>query len=235
LAETSRDLIRHVTGRHDREHGEILVIGLGRFGSALARSLVDMGYDVLAIDGNTERVQDHVGLLSHVVEADSTNERTLRQLGAADVRTAVVCIGTDIESSVLTTTALVDLGVPNIWAKAITSAHGRILSRVGAHHVVFPEADMGARVAHLVTGAMLEYLDLDDDFVIVETTVPSSAAGKTLGEASLRAKHRITVVCIKPEGGPFTYAQSDTLLGARDLIVVAGYRHDVERFADTTR
>lgn len=235
MADSSHTPIQGITGRHGREHGEILVIGLGRFGSALARNLVEMGYDVLAIDGDPERVQDHVGVLSHVVEADSTNERTLRQLGAADVRTAVVCIGTDIESSVLTTTALVDLGVPNIWAKAITAAHGRILSRVGAHHVVFPEAEMGGRVAHLVTGAMLEYLDLDDDFVIVETVVPASAAGKTLGEASLRAKHRITVVCIKPEGGPFTYAQSDTVLGARDLIVVAGHRHDVERFAETTR
>lgn len=230
-----RDLIHGITGRHDRDEGEILVVGLGRFGSALANTLVEMGYDVLAIDGDAERVQDHAGTLSHVVQADATNERTLRQLGAADVRTAIVCIGSDIESSVLTTTALVDLGVGNIWAKAITAAHGRILSRVGAHHVVFPEAEMGARVAHLVTGAMLEYLDLDDDFVIVETVVPSSVAGTTLGDAALRAKHRITVVCIKPEGGSFTYAQSDTVLGPRDLIVVAGHRHDVERFAQTVR
>lgn len=224
-----------ITDRHTRDQGEIVVVGLGRFGSALARTLVEMGYDVLAIDGNAERVQDHVGVLSHVVEADATSERTLRQLGVADVRTAVVCIGSDIEASVLATTALVDLGVPNIWAKAITAAHGRILRRVGADRVVFPEAEMGQRVAHLVTGAMLEYLDLDDDFVIVEMLAPASAVGKTLAEASLRARHRITVVCVKPDGGAFTYAESDTVLGAGDRIVVAGHRADVERFAESTR
>lgn len=243
MAETSEhraesvagDITDRRTGGHTRGQGEILIVGLGRFGSALAHTLVEMGYDVLAVDGDPERVQDHVGVLSHVVEADSTNERTLRQLGVADIRTAVVCIGSDIEASVLTTTALVDLGVPNIWAKAITAAHGRILRRVGAHRVVFPEAEMGQRVAHLVTGAMLEYLDLDDDFVIVETLVPPTAVGRTLAEASLRARHRITVVCVKPEGAPFTYAESDTVLGARDRIVIAGHRADVERFAETTR
>lgn len=224
-----------IVDRHTRDQGEIVVVGLGRFGSALARTLVEMGYDVLAIDGSPERVQDHVGVLSHVVEADATSERVLRQLGVVNARTAVVCIGSDIEASVLATTALVDLGVPNIWAKAITAAHGRILRRVGADRVVFPEADMGQRVAHLVTGAMLEYLDLDDDFVIVETLVPTSAVGKTLGQASLRSKHRITVVCVKHEGSTFTYAESDTVLEAGDRIVIAGHRADVERFAESTR
>ena len=108
---------------------------------------------MLGIDDSEEKVQDHAGVLTHVVQADTTNQRALRQIGAADAMTVVVCIGTGIEASVLTATALVDLGVNNIWAKAITESHGRILQRVGAHHVVFPEAEMGARVAHLVTGA----------------------------------------------------------------------------------
>jgi trk system potassium uptake protein TrkA len=217
-----------------RHQGEILVIGLGRFGSALARTLIEMNYEVLGVDADLERVQEHAEFLTHVVQSDSTSERALRQLGAADTVTAVVCIGTDVESSVLTTSALIDLGVKNVWAKAITEAHGRILQRVGAHHVVFPEAEMGGRVAHLVTGSMLEYIPLDDDFVIVETTVPKKVIGKTLGEASLRAEYRVTVVCIKPMGGSFTYAERDTLLGDRDLIVVAGHRRDDERVASTT-
>lgn len=222
---------------HSRiEHrGEIIVIGLGRFGSALANTLVELGYEVLGVDVRAEVVQNHSEALTHVVEADTTSERALRQIGAADAVTAVVCIGTDIESSVLTTTALVDLGVTNIWAKAITQPHGRILQRVGAHHVVFPEAEMGNRVAHLVTGQMLEYIALDEDFVIVETMVPQRYAGQTLGQAGLRAAHRITVVCIKPEQGAFTYAEPTTVLGARDLIVVAGHRDDVERFTNTQR
>ncbi|HEY3484807.1 MAG TPA: TrkA family potassium uptake protein [Ilumatobacteraceae bacterium] len=224
-----------ITAEGVRHEGEILVIGLGRFGSSLAHTLVEMGYDVLGVDGDPERVQEHAGALTHVVQADATSERALRQLGAAETVTAAVCIGTDIESSVLSTTLLVDLGVRNIWAKAITSAHGRILERVGAHHVVYPEAEMGNRVAHLLTGSMLEYIALDENFVLVETRVPRKVVGMTLGEASLRARFRVTVVCIKPEHGAFTYAERDTVLGEHDLVVVAGHRTDVEHFAESSR
>jgi len=214
------------------EHrGEIVVIGLGRFGSSLAGTLIDMGHEVLGIDTDADRVQRHTGLLTHVVQADTTNEQTLHQLGVGDAVTAVVAIGADIEASVLTTGALVDLGVPNIWAKALTQSHGRILQRVGAHHVVFPEAEMGSRVARLVTGALIEYFALDDDFVLIETRVPRHLAGKRLGDTDLRANYKVTVVCIKPEGQTFTYAESATQLGEHDLIVVAGHRGDIERFA----
>ena len=214
------------------EHqGEIVVIGLGRFGSALAGTLIDMGHEVLGIDADELRVQQHAGHLTHTVQADTTNEETLRQLGVGDAVTAVVAIGADIEASVLTTGALVDLEVPNIWAKALTAQHGRILQRVGAHHVVFPEAEMGSRVARLVTGALIEYFALDDDFVLVEMKVPQNLAGMLLGDTDLRAKYKVTVVCIKPEGQSFTYAESATALGEHDLIVVAGHRADIERFA----
>jgi trk system potassium uptake protein TrkA len=213
------------------EHqGEIVVIGLGRFGSSLANTLSDMGYEVLGVDFSEEKVQEHAGVLTHVVQADTTNERALRQIGIADAVTVVVCIGTDVESSVLTTVALVDLGVKNIWAKAITEAHGRILQRVGAHHVVFPEAEMGNRVAHLVTGQMLEYMALDDDFVIAELIAPEELIDVPLGESNLRAKYKVTVVCVKPKGGQFTYADRETVLTPSDLIVIAGHRADVERF-----
>jgi trk system potassium uptake protein len=216
-----------------QHRGEIVVIGLGRFGSSLASTLIDMGHEVLGIDADEERVQQHAEFLTHVAQADTTNERTLRQLGLADAVTTVVAIGADVEASVLTTGALVDIGVPNIWAKALTEPHGRILQRVGAHHVVFPEAEMGSRVARLLTGALIEYFALDDDFVLVETKVPRNLAGKKLGETDLRANYKVTVVCIKPEGQTFTYAESATMLGEHDLIVVAGHRGDIERFADT--
>jgi trk system potassium uptake protein TrkA len=216
------------------EHrGEIVVIGLGRFGSSLASTLIDMGHEVLGLDADPDRVQQHAGMLTHVAEADTTNETTLRQLGVGDAITAVVAIGADVESSVLTTGALVDLGVPNIWAKALTESHGRILQRVGAHHVVFPEAEMGSRVARLVTGALIEYFALDEDFVLIETKVPRNLAGEKLGDTDLRATYKVTVVCIKPEGQAFTYAESATVLGEHDLIVVAGHRGDIERFAKT--
>lgn len=224
-------MMRGMSTEFIEHRGEILVIGLGRFGSALAHTLVEMGYEVLGVDSNDDIVQRHSGTLTHVVRADTTDERALRQIGAADAITAAVCIGNGVESSVLTTTALVDIGVKNIWAKAITEAHGRILQRVGAHHVVFPEAEMGERVAHLLTGQMMEYIVLDDDFVIVETTVPADYVGKQLGASNIRAQHRVTVICVKPSDGQFTYAAADTLLGRNDLIVIAGHRNDVERFA----
>jgi trk/ktr system potassium uptake protein len=221
-----------LTSERVQHQGEIIVIGLGRFGSSLAGTLVDLGYEVLGVDSNADIVQNHAGQLTHVVEADTTSVRALRQIGAADAVTAVVCIGTGVEASILTTTALVDLGVKNIWAKAITEPHGRILQRVGAHHVVFPEAEMGSRVAHLVTGQLLEFLPLDENFVIAELLAPSELTGIRLGESNLRAEYKVTVVCVKPRGGQFTYADRETVLSPSDLIVIAGHRVDVERFTD---
>lgn len=228
-------MLSGLASTHVEHEGEIVVIGLGRFGSALAHTLVDMGYEVLGVDFEEEIVQEHAGSLTHVVQADTTSERALRQIGAADAVTAVVCIGTDIESSVLTTTALVDLGIRNVWAKAITTAHGRILQRVGAHRVVFPEAEMGSRVAHLVTGQALEYLPLDENFVIAEMAAPKELVGVALGDSNLRAKYKVTVVCVKPQGGQFTYADRETVLSRSDLIVIAGHRSDVDRFTDRDR
>lgn len=211
--------------------GQIMVIGLGRFGSSLAQELVAAGFEVLGVDGSARRVQDQADVLTHVVEADTADLATLRQLGAGDFSTVVVGIGTDVEASILTTSALVDLGVRNIWAKAVSDAHGRILERVGAHHVVFPEADMGRRVAHLVTGRVLDWFQLDAGFAMVETTVPHDLVGLTLTDAGIRARYGVTVVCVKPAGGAFTYATPDTVLGRGDLLVVAGASTDAESFA----
>ena len=209
----------------------VLVIGLGRFGSALAESLVELGHEVLAVDGDAKRVQHWSGRLTSVVEADSTSEEALRQVGAADFNRAVVAIGADIQASILTTAVLVDLGIEHIWAKAMTRAHGQILERVGATRVVFPEHDMGERVAHMVTGRMVDYVELDDTFAIVETTAPRDLVGRTLGQAQVRHKHGVTIVCIKPYGGSFTYATADTRVEAGDLLVVAGETARAERFA----
>jgi len=228
-------MLNSIASTHVEHEGEIVVIGLGRFGSSLAHTLVDMGYEVLGVDFDEDIVQEHAGTLTHVVQADTTSERALRQIGAADAVTAVVCIGTDIESSVLTTTALVDLEVRNVWAKAITDAHGRILQRVGAHRVVFPEAEMGSRVAHLVTGQALEYIPLDENFVIAEMAAPRELVGIALGDSNLRARYKVTVVCVKPKGGQFTYADRETVLSTSDLIVIAGHRSDVDRFTDRGR
>ena len=214
------------------EAGEqVVVLGLGRFGGAVGAELVRLGFEVLGIDSDGDRVQYYADLLTHVVQADTTTEEALRQLGVADFRYAVVAIGTDIEASILTTAALDDFGVPNIWAKAVTRSHGRILERVGAHHVVFPEHDMGHRVAHLVGGRIIDWFQLDKDFAMVETVVPADLVGQSLGETRLRQRHGVTVVCIKPPGQTFTYATVDTVLEKGAVLVVAGPSERAEAFA----
>ena len=210
---------------------QVMVLGLGRFGGAVAKELIRLGVEVLGVDADAELVQDFADDLTHVLQADTTNEETLRQMGAGDFGIAVVGIGTDIEASILTTAALESIGVPNIWAKAVSGPHGRILERVGADHVVYPEQEMGQRVAHLVGGRILDWFQLDAEFAMVETQVPSEAVGRTLGEAGLRAKYGVTVVCIKPAGEGFTYATADTVLGEGDVLVVAGPTREAEAFA----
>lgn len=212
----------------------ILVVGLGRFGSALAGELEDLGYEVLGVDSDRKLVQSHMDDLTHVVEADATDPEALRQLlreGA--VRAAVVAIGSDIEASILVTHALVtDLGIPSVWAKAITEAHGTILRHVGAHRTIFPERDMGVRVAHLLTGRTVEYMELEGNFALMETTVPAELVGRTLEQSAVRTHHNVTVVCVKPPGAPFTYATPATLVGADDHLLVAGETAAVEKFAN---
>jgi trk system potassium uptake protein len=211
---------------------EFLVIGLGRFGGGLATTLVGMGHEVLGVDADPKIVQGFAGVLTHVVEADSTSEAALRQLGAGDFDTAVVAIGTEIEASILTTSVLADLGVRRIVAKAVTEAHGRILERVGAHRVVFPERDMGVRVGHSLAGSILDYFELDPGFAIVETRSPKELVGKTLADAEVRKRYGITVVCIKPAGGSFTYATPDTVVNEGDILVVAGEKRRAEAFGE---
>lgn len=207
------------------------MLGLGRFGGAVGAELVRLGFEVLGIDSEMQTIQSLADKLTHVAQADATNEEALAQLGVGEFHHAVVGIGSDIEASVLTTAALVDMGVSNIWSKAVTTSHGRILERVGAHHVIFPEHDMGHRVAHLVGGRMIDWFQLDEDFAMVETVVPAPLVGTSLGESGVRSKHGVTVVCIKPAGEGFTYATPDTVLEKGAVIVVAGPSAKAEEFA----
>jgi trk system potassium uptake protein len=212
----------------------VVVIGLGRFGGAVAESLARVGHDVLGIDQDAQLVQSWSDRLTHVVQADSTNSDTLRQLGVQDFPRAVVGIGTDLEASVLTVLALNELGIGDIWAKALTPKHGRILERTGAHHVIYPEAAMGERVAHLVTGKMIDFIEFDDGFAIVKTRAPREAAGKSLAECALRSKYGVTVVGVKQPRTDFTYARPETTIQEGDLLIVSGPTKLVEEFAAIT-
>lgn len=212
----------------------VVVIGLGRFGQAVAQSLTQLGHEVLGIDEREELVQELSGSLTHVVQANTTNVETLRQLNVGDFRHGVVAIGSDLEASVLSVLALSELGVPDIWAKAVTERHGRILERTGAHHVIYPEKTMGERVAHLVTSKIIDFIEFDDDFAIAKTRVPADVQNKTLAESALRQKYNVTIVGIKRPGEDFTYGRPDTMVRPGDLLIVAGPTAEVEAFAGKT-
>jgi trk system potassium uptake protein TrkA len=220
--------------RNQTHEGGVLLVGLGRFGGAMAEALGRLGHEVLAVDADRSRVQEWSARLQHVVQADPTDEEAMRQLGAADFDLAVVAIGNSVEASILSTSVLVDLGVKQIWSMAITASHGRILTRVGAAHVVYPERSMGERVAHLISGKILDYIEFDDGFTIVKTRAPREACGRSLADSALRARHGVTVIGVKRPGADFTYATPDTQVNKGDLLIVCGANSRVEHFAATT-
>jgi trk system potassium uptake protein len=212
----------------------VVVVGLGRFGGQVAASLVNLGHEVLGIDSDPHIVQDWSDRLTQVVEADATDTEALRQLGVQDFARAVVGIGTKLEASVLSVLTLSEVGVPEIWAKAINAKHGKILSAVGARHVVYPEAEMGERVAHLITGQMLDYIEFDDGFAIAKVRAPREAVGRTLADIGLRSKWGVTVVGTKLPGEDFTYARPETVVPQGCILIVAGDTTKVEQFAAVT-
>lgn len=209
----------------------VVVIGLGRFGSGVAKALAELGHDVLAIDTNEDLVQQHSTGLAHVVQADATDMNVLKQLGVQDFSHAVVSIGQQLEASVLTVLNLSQMGVRDIWAKANNEQHGRIAERVGAHHVVYPEYDMGQRVAHLVTGKMIDFIEFDDGFAIAKTRAPQETHGKTLAVSNIRQRHGVTVVGVKRRHQDFIYGVPETVIQAGDLLIIAGPTKAIERFA----
>ncbi|MBP9483357.1 MAG: TrkA family potassium uptake protein [Negativicutes bacterium] len=202
---------------------QFLVIGLGRFGSSVATALARSGHEVLAIDTNEEVAQKLNGIVTHVVVADTTDEDTLKALGVRNFDVAVVAIGSNIQANIFTTLLLKNLGVPFIVAKALNDLHGKMLEKIGADRVVYPEYDMGQRVAHnIVTSNVLEYIELSPNVGIVEIGVPRSLIGKTLIEADLRARFEVNVVAIKRDDQVIVPPQPDAQIEKGDLLVVVG-------------
>ncbi len=209
-----------------------LVIGMGRFGSAVALTLERLDFEVLAMEKNQHSVQHYTGVLP-LVEGDGTDPEALEQIGAQDFAAAVVGVGSSLESSVLITANLVDLGVPSIWAKATSREHGRILRRIGAHHVVYPEYDAGVRTAHLVGGELLDYIEMDQaDFVVAKMRPPKELQGLTLRQSQPFSKYGVNVVSVLRSGQPFTYADGDTRIEDDDILVVSGSSPDVIGFSE---
>jgi trk system potassium uptake protein TrkA len=195
------------------------VIGLGRFGSAMARTLVEMGQDVVGIDANEGNVQGMSETLQNVIRLDATDERALRAAGIQDVDVAVISIGENIEASLLVVMLVKELGVPRIIAKAVTALHGRILEKLGVERVIFPEREMGIRIAHsLVVPNVLDYIELSRDFSIIEMPAPAEFVGQSLKQLALRNRYGLTLIAIKRKTGTGDGEITNVSPAANDVI-----------------
>ena len=209
----------------------VVVIGLGRFGGAVAQSLMRLGHDVMGIDHREDLVQIWADRLTHAVQADATNENIMLQLGVADFSHAIVGIGSDLAGSLMTIMVLTELGIKDIWVKAMSPEHGQIAQRIGAHHVIFPEADMGERVAHQITGRLMDFIEFEDGFAIAKINAPDLTHHKTLAEAHVRSRFGVTVVGVKRMNQDFEHALGDTHILPGDLLIVSGATKKIELFA----
>jgi len=207
----------------------VAVFGLGRFGSALALELVDSGVEVLGVETNADRVQQFNGHLTKVVRVDPGVGEAFEQLQIKDFDVCVIAIGSDILASILTAAYLTKIGVKEIWAKATSKEHGEILEQVGVHHVVYPENDMGRRVAHQVKGST-DFIEVDDTYVIIKTTANQHIIGTRLGDSEIRKRYGVTVMAVKRGKGNWVNADSDTIVAEHDEVLVAGPTKEAEQF-----
>lgn len=209
---------------------QFVVIGCGRFGSSVAKTLYTLGYDVLAIDKDEERIQEISDSVTHAVQADAIDENTLRTLGIRNFDVAVVSIASDIEASIMATLIAKELGVKTVIAKAQNELHGKVLYKIGADRVVFPERDMGVRVAHnLVSSNILDVIELAPDYSIVEISPLEEWADKTLKELKLPTRYGINVMAIKHGENINISPYADDIVHKDDILVVIGSNEDLRK------
>lgn len=209
------------------------VIGLGRFGVSVARRLYEAGHEVLGIDINEERVEDAEPYVTHAVVADTTEEKALNSIGIRNFDCVIVAIGIDMQSSILTVSILKELGIKKIIAKALGKRHGQVLDKVGAEWVVYPERDMGERVANqLLSPNMLNYIELSKEYSIEEIMIPSKMAGHNLRDLDIRAKYNVSVIAIVRDGNITILPSPDEIIKEKDILVMIGHRKDLTVFSN---
>jgi trk system potassium uptake protein TrkA len=211
---------------------QFAIVGMGRFGSSVAKTLYNLGFEVLAIDTDEHRTQEVINMVTHAVQADSTDEEALKALGLRNFDVVVVAIGQDIQSSILTTLILKDMGVKMLVVKAQNELHGKVLTKIGADKVIYPERDMGVRVAHnLISPNILDHIELSDDYSIVDIKVGPGLIGQNLRQLDIRNKYRCNVMGIKSKGGPMNIApHAEDLIKEDDVLVIVGGNEDLHKF-----
>ncbi|NLJ56251.1 MAG: TrkA family potassium uptake protein [Firmicutes bacterium] len=207
------------------------VIGAGRFGTSVALSLTKMGHDVLVIDSDEKKIQELSDRVTHAVQADTTNEHVLKTLGITNFDAVVVAIGTSLQASVLTSIILKELGAKYILSKAQTDLHGKLLEKIGVNRVIFPERDMGLRIARSLSSTnILDFIEFSPDYSVTEFIAPLKMHGKTLGGLHLRAKHGVNVIAIRSGEKINISPLADDIIRKGDLLIVIGENRVLEKF-----
>ncbi|GAC91216.1 K+ transport system, NAD-binding component [Anoxybacillus flavithermus NBRC 109594] len=210
---------------------EFAVIGLGRFGGSVCRTLSEQGMEVLAIDINEDKVNEYASIASQAVVADSTDENVLKSLGIRNFDHVIVAIGDNIQASILTTLILKELGVEKITVKATNDYHEKVLKKIGADHIVHPERDMGERIANnMISNNVLDYLELSDRHSIVEIVANERLHGHSLLELDIRAKYGINIVAIKRNNDIIVSPLASEMIYEGDILIVIGADQDIDRF-----
>ncbi len=211
---------------------QVLVIGLGRFGTAAARELMDLGHEVLAIDTDEDKVNEIAPEVTHAVQLDASDENALRAAGAGDFEHAIIAISSSAEASIFAAMALKNLGVRNVVAKAGTALHGSILERVGADRVVYPEREMGTRAAHTFSSPhVIDYIDVAPGFGIEMIRPPAGFVGRTLAEIDLGGRLSVTPIALRRGTSVIVNPHRDERIGEGDELVLIG-RDDALELVD---
>ncbi|MDP8911569.1 MAG: TrkA family potassium uptake protein [Actinomycetota bacterium] len=209
---------------------QVIVVGLGRFGSAVARELQALGHEVLGVDQDESNVNEIARDVTHAIQLDASDEDALRAAGAGDFNVAVVAMSSNVEASIFATMALKKLGVANVIAKAAGELHGSILERVGADRVVYPEREMGIDVAHTIAAPeVLDYIDLAPDFGIQKMRPPASIVGRTLRELDLSGRHGVTLLALRRDERIVLNPEASERIEEGDELVIAGPDDRLER------
>lgn len=209
------------------------VIGLGRFGLSIANKLYQSGQEVLGIDVNEERVEGAQSFITHAVIADSTDNDALKSVGIRNFDTVIVAIGNDIQASILSVLILKELGVKKVIAKATNKLHGQVLKKVGADWVVYPERDMGIRVAHqLLSPNVLNFIELSKDYSVEEVLIPISMTEKSLKELDLRARFNLSVIAIRHKNEISISPSPDKIIEEGDVLIVIGENQELVKLAN---
>ncbi len=210
---------------------EFVVIGLGRFGGSIVKELIEQGADVMAIDIVSERVDEFSSIATQAVIADTTDEVVLKSLGIRNFEHVIVAIGDDIQSSILTTLMLKEIGVKRITVKAQNDYHEKVLKKIGADQVVHPERDMGIRLANnILSNNVLDYLELSDEHSIMEIRVNEKIAGHSIIDLDIRAKYGINIVAVKRGNNLMISPQAQDVLQLDDVMIIIGADVDIIRF-----